>query len=118
LDDYFPAAIEAVSDRGQIYAIPLGMGTTLMQYDKRIFDEAGVEVPGPSWDWTTLVSAGTRLTRGEGENQVWALNLLNGNLLPTLIWQNGGEIISKDGLRTLIGEPEAVEAIKYFYALI
>lgn len=118
MDDYFPSAIEAVSDGGQIYALPVGMSVTMLQYDKRLFDEAGVELPGPSWNWTTLVSAATRLTKPNEPEAVWGMNVMDTSLLFSFIWQNGGEVLSKDGKRTLIGEPAAVDAIKFYHALI
>lgn len=117
IDDYFPSAIEAVSDGGQIYALPVGVSVAMLQYDKRLFDEVGVELPGPNWNWTTLVSAATRLTNANESDPVWGMNAMETSLLFSLIWQNGGEVISKDGKRTLIGEPAAVEAIEFYHAL-
>ena len=119
-EDYFPGALEAVIAEGQICGLPLSVGVTLLQYDKRLFDAAGLEPPGGNWTWSTLLEASRVLTKvtGDSQSDQYALNLLGPLVLPSLIWQNGGDIISKDGKRSLLAEPPAVEAIKFYYDLL
>ena len=39
-------------DRGEaLYQAPLGTGTTILAYNRRLFDEAGVGCPSADWTW-------------------------------------------------------------------
>lgn len=117
--DYFPGAVKVSSDQGQLFGIPLSVQPTVLQYDKRLFDAAHLDPPSSSWTWTTFLNAAKVLTRAEGDGGgQYALNLLNGpSILPIFIWQNGGDLISPDGRRSLLAEPAALEAIKFMYDL-
>ncbi len=119
LDDYFPGTIEAVSDQGKLYGVPLAAAPMVFQYDKRLFDAAGLGPPDASWNWSTLLNAAKQLTNPDAEGgPQYALNLMGQNYIPALVWQNGGEFATKDGRRCLLAEPAAVEAIKFYSDLM
>jgi len=121
MDDYFPGALEALKDRDRLYGLPIAVAPTVLMYDKRVFDEAGVPVPESNWDWSTFVGIAQQITKAKDDpqNDVYALNLLSGPMiLPAFIWQNGGEMISKDGTRSELTEPATIEAIKFYYDLM
>ncbi|MBI2955486.1 MAG: extracellular solute-binding protein [Chloroflexi bacterium] len=119
-DDYYPGAIEAVSDAGRLYALPVAVAPTVLMYDKRVFDEVGLGAPEPSWNWATFLGYAKQLTRvtGDPQKDSYAINLSGPLILPAFIWQNGGDVISKDGRRSLIAEPSAAEAIQFYADLI
>ncbi len=119
-DDYFPGAIEAVSDASRIYALPVSVAPTVLMYDKRLLDGAGLRAPEANWNWSTFLGYARQLTRatGDPQNDTYAINLSGPLILPAFIWQNGGDLISKDGKRSLLNEPAAVEAIKFYADLI
>lgn len=118
--DYFPGALKAASDQGQLYGLPLAVQPTVLQYDRRLFDAAHLDPPDGSWTWTTFLNAARALTRPEGENGgQFGVNLLNtGNVVPIFIWQNGGDLLSPDGRRSLLNEAAQIEAIKFLYDLV
>lgn len=116
-EDFFPGTLEAVTDEGQlIYGLPLSVSTLSLQYDRRAFDAAGVPYPDGTWNWTTFVNTLQAVTRATGNPQTdqYGISEPGTNFLLSLIWQNGGEIISKDGTHSLIAEAPAVEAIQYY----
>ncbi|HVC34526.1 MAG TPA: extracellular solute-binding protein [Chloroflexota bacterium] len=117
--DYFPGAIKAASDQGQLCGLPLAVQPTVLQYDKRLFDAAHLDPPDSTWTWTTLLNAAKALTRPDADNGgQFALNLLNNtNVLPIFIWQNGGDVVSPDGRRSLLSDAADLAAIKFIYDL-
>lgn len=118
-EDYYPGTLEAVTDQGRLYGLPLSALPVVMMYDQRLFDAAGLSAPDSTWNWSTLLSAAKRLTKPDAEGgPQWGLSPLQANWLPALIWQNGGEFVSKDGRRSLLAEPAALEAIKFYSDLI
>ena len=56
-------------DRGEaLYQAPLGTGTTILAYNQRLFDEAGVAHPSADWTWEgEFLEAAKKLS--EPENQ-------------------------------------------------
>ena len=118
-DDYFPGTLEAVSDQGKLYALPLAATPMVLQYDKRLFDAAGLGPPDATWNWSTLLNAAKQMTNPDAEGgPQYGLNTMNGNWLAALIWQNGGEFATKDGRRCLLADPAAIEAIKFYSDLM
>lgn len=119
-DDYYPGAVEALRDNDRLYALPVTVAPTVLMYDMRLFDEAGLELPEPDWNWNTFLGYAKRLTKAKGDPRTdqYAINLVTGMILPAFIWQNGGELVSKDGKRSLIMEPAAAEAIQFYYDLV
>lgn len=120
-DDYFPSALAAVSEGDRLYGLPVSVSPMVLQYDKRLFDAASLPPPDGSLDWAGLGNVSRALTKttGDPQNDQWGINLwMSQWALPMFIWQNGGSIVSKDGRRSLLAEPEAVEAIEFYAEML
>jgi multiple sugar transport system substrate-binding protein len=89
-------------------------------YRKDLFEKAGVPAPPKTWaDWA---AAGQKLTtRNERGAIVRAgINLgagVNWTTFVTLLWQNGGDILTPDARRAAFNSPEGVEALQYLVDL-
>lgn len=119
-EDFFPGALEAVTDQGELYGLPISVAPTLLQYDRRLFEAAGLPPPSAEWDWATFLDAAKRLTKGgDGPDAQYGVNLYGSTNLPAMfIWQGGGEVLSKDGRRALLTEPAALEGLKFLSDLL
>src|SRR3989339_378502 len=51
LDDYYPQAVEMFKYQDGLYGIPLNCAPLVLQYNKDLFDEAGIKYPGKDWTW-------------------------------------------------------------------
>jgi multiple sugar transport system substrate-binding protein len=82
-----------------------------------MFMELGIPPPTADWSWGDFLAAAKTLTRdtdNDGRIDVY------GALQPEwdrLVQQNGGKVISDDGLHCLLGSQEAIEALKWWAAL-
>jgi len=59
---------------GKLYAIPSGVSTTLLFYNKDMFDAAGVAYPNESWTWNEYIETAKKLTKdtnGDGKVDIW-----------------------------------------------
>jgi multiple sugar transport system substrate-binding protein len=116
-DDYLPAVMEGLSYEGQLWGLPKDVNVNVLYYNKSAFDEAGLAYPSADWTWDDLLSAAQALTkRSGGRTERY------GFAAPapwTFIWQNGGEVFDRDiePTRVRIGEPEAVEALEFYFGL-
>ncbi|GAA0447597.1 ABC transporter substrate-binding protein [Streptomyces olivaceiscleroticus] len=56
-----PGLLKTGQVDGVQYALPMGVGTQAMAYDKAAWRKAGLAAPKPGWTWDDWVSAGRKL---------------------------------------------------------
>jgi multiple sugar transport system substrate-binding protein len=101
IDDYWPAAKDAVSVKGKVRAAPALLDSLCLVYNKKLFAAAGVAPPKSGWTWDDFVGMAKQLTNpakgifGTGwpgvgdEDTVW-------RIWP-MIWDLGGDVVSDRG---------------------
>lgn len=110
-------------DGGQ-YGLPRDLNVIVLYYDKAKFDAAGVAYPDDTWDWAKLVEAGKQLTKdtdGDGTPDEWGLYTETTdmeNYWLSLVWQNGGDLLSADGTSVALDSPEAAGGLQFLQDLI
>lgn len=109
-DTYYPAALEPVMNEERIYGIPVTCNNVALIYNKKMFQEAGVE---PPQSWEELKEAAEKLTTDTTDG--FLLSAIEGEqgafqLLP---W-----ILSAEEERTEIEEEGIREAFSYLYELM
>ena len=129
LDRFFPIALESMKYKGKLYGLPEEGSPVALIYNKDIFDrwnkahpDQHLDYPNENWTWADFRRAAKLLTQdtdGDGKTDVFGtLISFSKNRFPIQVWQNGGEIISKDKKRCMLTEPAAVEAIQWLYDII
>jgi multiple sugar transport system substrate-binding protein len=100
-DRFVDAGKEAVTVDDVPRAVPAFIDNLAVVYNKRIFDQAGVDYPTDDWTWDDFLATAAELNDpdagiagfgwpGTGdEDTTW-------RIWP-LIWQQGGDIVSEDG---------------------
>jgi multiple sugar transport system substrate-binding protein len=100
-DRFVDAGKEAVTVDDRPRAVPAFIDNLALVYNKKIFDEAGVDYPTDDWTWDDFLATAAELNDpdagiagfgwpGTGdEDTTW-------RIWP-LIWQQGGDIVSEDG---------------------
>jgi len=115
--DYFPAALETFSYRGNIYGLPKDASPDLLFYNPALFQRHGLSRPTADWTWQDMVRAAQAITEdtdGDGRPDVYGMMQPDWQML---VRQNGGRVISEDGERCVLDAPEAVEALEFWVAL-
>ena len=116
LDGFYPVTLEAYKRDDGYYGLPRDFQTITLFYNKDMFDAAGVDYPTDKWTLDDLRTAAKSLTKdsdGDGVTDQWgfATDLYDMELFwSEAIWEYGGEIISPDYTKTLLGEGKAVDA--------
>ena len=106
----------------------------LMFYNKDLFDQADIAYPpakAGEWTWDEFVQTAIALTKDRNGRHPGETGFDPGNIetygvafgtwwAPILpfVWSNGGDWFSEDGTKTLINEPESVEALQRLNDLI
>jgi multiple sugar transport system substrate-binding protein len=116
LDGLYPGPLETYKRSDGYYGLPRDFQTIVLFYNKDMFDEAGLAYPTDKWTLNDLREAAKKLTKdtdGDGKIDQWGLDADLWDMERTwsgLIWGYGGEILSPDQSKTLLGEGKAREA--------
>jgi multiple sugar transport system substrate-binding protein len=117
--DFYPGTVELFSENDKIWALPSGIDTFVLYYNKNLFDQNGFGYPTNDWTWDDLlaVASGIRMepdTFGYGiPDPYLELNAM------ILIHQHGGQLF--DDMDNPSGitynQPLNVEAMQWFQDL-
>ena len=116
LKDVYPQTLEAYKTPDGYYGLPRDFQTIVLFYNKDMFDKAGVAYPTADWTWNDLRAAAKQLTKdtnGDGKTDQYGFIFDQWDMEPgwsEAIWSYGGDIVSADRTKTLIGEPKARQA--------
>lgn len=103
---------------GKTYTLPANLGTNILYYNKKLFDEAGVSYPDKNLTWDKMLGLAKRLTKRDERGRIIQYGLITG-LGPgsgrwlLFIFQNGGALWNRDKTECIINSPEAQEAITF-----
>ncbi len=117
---HFPAAAEAASARGRVWAIPWMMNVGLLYYRKDLLEKYGLRPPDT---WAELVEQVRRITAGERDRRLdgflWQGKQYEGLVVNVLegLWANGTRVLGPSG--AAFPEPRrAEEVLAFLRALI
>ncbi len=115
-DRFAEAGKTAVTVDDRPRAVPAFIDNLAVVYNKKIFDDAGVEYPTDDWTWDDFLATAKELNDPEAgiagfgwpgtgdEDTTW-------RIWP-LIWQQGGEIVSEDGTSVGFDGPSGEAALE------
>ena len=112
--DFYPGALEAFSNEGKQFAVPLGVDPWVVYYNKDLFDRYGAAYPQPGWDWTDFLDRA--LTLRDPDNAVYGFASLNQHIEALLfIYQHGGSLTQ--GTTPTLNTDLNIEAIRWYVGL-
>jgi len=106
---------------GRIYGFPRDNDTTVLFYNKDLFDEAGVNYPDYSWGWQEFLDAARKLTKKDARGRIIQYGVvLERNKWHLWVHMNGGRIVDDYNRPTkcTLDERAAVEAIQFLRDLV
>jgi multiple sugar transport system substrate-binding protein len=116
-DDIWPAARLAATVEGKVVAVPALIDNLALVYNKKLFRQAGVSFPTAKWTWADMERAAKRLTNPAKKQFGWAY--VNDGSEDTvwrfwaLLWQAGGNILTRDGKKSAFDSPAGVKALTH-----
>jgi multiple sugar transport system substrate-binding protein len=113
-DDIYPSLLDAFTVDGTLYCPPKDFSTMALQYNKTLFDEAGLEYPTNDWTWDDLTAAAETLTEGDVVGLVVPPELPR--WLPFL-YQAGGSVLSEDG-EVVFDSEESMTALEFYIGMV
>lgn len=112
--------VGAASQDGAVYGIPNEVDLYQLNYNRALFEEAGVAEP-PS-DWAGVVDAAEKITQTADDRQGigFITNWNSGATHPflSLLASNGGSFLTEDGTAAALDSPEALETAEFYQDLV
>ncbi len=116
LSQYIEGRVNAYNLDGKQYALPKGLDTVFVAYNKEIFDRYGIEYPKEGWTWddmrTMAAEMRDKIKEAGGKEYPIVMELDDQPSWMNFVVQNGGNYISEDGKTTGMGMDQSVEAIQ------
>lgn len=97
-DKLAPAAIDAFTSDGALYAVPANIATLQLYYNKALLEAAGIDGPPTTVD---ELRADAKALTGNG---IYGLSLADHETIqmwPILQWLDGGDVVDADGCSVL-----------------
>lgn len=121
-DDYIPVLLTAFRYNGRLYGLPADWNNTLIFYNSRLFDEAGIAYPSENWTTDDFVSIAQKLTKwGAKGVQQWGFATVPDGIFVNLapwVLTFGGKILSDDWTRVELNRPEGINGLRFMRDLI
>ena len=120
INDIFEGMMDYCVYMGEGYcALPFGISTQVLYYNKDMLREAGVDMTNPPKTWSEFKAVLEKVKASAGENkafdttdQAW--------LFKSMLMQNGCEIIENNNgeITPIFNNEKAVEVADYWYSLV
>jgi multiple sugar transport system substrate-binding protein len=121
----YPAgAVDGASSQGHVYGFPTEIDTYALNYNKRLFQEAGVaEAPKT---WADLEAAARKLTKTDGTGAIsqqgfglitgWDSGVVHPWL--SMLWSDGGDFLAPDFKQATFNSTAGLDALGLYQRLI
>jgi multiple sugar transport system substrate-binding protein len=117
-------ALSAGEYQGKIYGVPIENTPLLLYYNKKMFSAAGLDPSKPPTNWSEWAADAKKLTTGSGPggkptHYGMAIGVHDTvELMPILMMEADGGILSSDGKRVLLNNSGSKQAVQYWANLV
>jgi len=120
-DDFFPQLFEQFTYQGQIWGLPADVTPFVIEYNKDLFDAAGVGYPTLGWTWEDFLEAAMTLTTGEGEDKQYGFvaEVFESSDLLFMLERLGANLVNEedDPPAFTFTDPSVIEALRWYASL-
>ena len=120
-DDYFAQALNQFTWQGQLMGLPADIMPYVIEYNKDLFDAAGVAYPPLDWTWDDFLTTAVALTQGEDEAKQYGFvaEFFELNDLLIITERLGARLIDTDAdpPAFTFNDPATVEAVRWYAGL-
>ncbi|HVN55773.1 MAG TPA: sugar ABC transporter substrate-binding protein [Anaerolineaceae bacterium] len=121
LKGIYPQTLQAYKIADGYYGLPRDFQTIVLFYNKDMFDAAKVAYPTADWTWEDLRAAAKKLTTTVNDKQQFGFFFDEWDMEPgwsEALWAYGGDIVSADHTKTLVGTPESRKAWQLLHDMV
>ncbi len=121
-EDFFPSVLQQFTYQGQLWGLPGSVTVNVMNYNKDLFDAAGLAYPSTDWTTSDFLEMAVALTKGDEENRQYgyAPSSFAASDLISFLDRLGAEMLdeSVDPPRLVFNSPDVVEVFRWYTSLV
>jgi multiple sugar transport system substrate-binding protein len=102
LDDFYPVYLNGMKWQNKLLAMPDFTGTSVVYYNKKLFDEANIKYPAGDWTWDDVENMGRSLLRRFPEgSSTFVIQPFGEDIrwFPLYAWSYGGTMVEGSGIQ-------------------
>ena len=119
--DFDPALFKYASYKDKTYFIPIGWNNIMINYNRKLFKDAGVEFPKKGWTWDEFREDAKKLTVRDAAGNVTQFGYEVPNqffFVQPWFFSNGTSIVNEDWTASNMLDPKVAESLQFLYDLI
>lgn len=119
--DFAPSLFEQGSYKGVLNYIPIGWNNIMINYNRDLFDKAGLAYPERGWTWEQFRDTAKALTVRDASGTVtqFGYEVPNQNFfVQPWFFSNGTGILNADWTASNMLDPKVAETLQFLYDLI
>jgi multiple sugar transport system substrate-binding protein len=120
-EDFYPSVLEQFTYQGQVWGLPGSVTVPVMNYNKDLFDAAGLAYPSADWTTSDFLDAAVALTKGTGDTEQYgyAPSSFGADDLVSIMDRLGADMLdeSVDPPRLVFNSPGVVDAFRWYTSL-
>lgn len=121
-DIFHPGILEQGNINGKQYYLPKDFNPLSLWYNKKLFDEAGLEYPNDNWTWDDLIENAKKLTKKDDSGKLTQFGYNASKweyAIYPYLWSNGADITNEDGTKAdgYMNSPETIAAMEQYIAM-
>jgi multiple sugar transport system substrate-binding protein len=119
--DFDPALFKYASYKDKTYFIPIGWNNIMINYNRKLFKDAGVDFPKAGWTWDEFREIAKKLTVRDGAGNVTQFGYEVPNqffFLQPWFFSNGTSVLNADWTASNMLDPKVSASLQFLYDLI
>lgn len=117
-DKLSPSHVRLATYEDRLYALPFSAEGSVLLYNKGLFEKAGLDPEKPPTNWDEMYDAAKKITAlGDDIYGFYFSGACAGcnafTFLP-LIWASGGDVLSEDGSKATLTDPNVKAALEFY----
>jgi len=119
-EDIYPSLLQVFTYKGQLYCPPKDFSTMTLQYNKDMFDAAGLAYPTADWTWDDLKAAAQKLTgqTADGKKVLGLVTPPNFERWLPFLYQAGGSVLNDDWTQSTFDSDQTRAALEFYVGLV
>lgn len=115
--DFYPQIIDRFTIGGSLYVLPRDIAPICtVYYNKKLFDEMGVEYPTSDWNWNDLVRIGKKLVKRDAAGRIIQFGYVDDwPIWEAFVYSNGGKFVDnvKNPKKCVMNTKEVIDGIQF-----
>jgi len=120
-NDFAPNLFKYGSYEGKVYFMPIGWNNIMINYNRKLFKEAGVDLPKAGWTWAEFREIAKKLTKRDAAGNVlqFGYEVPNQNFfVQPWFFSNGTSVLNDDWTHSNMLDPKVSESLQFLHDLI